>query len=389
MVEETFFSPQDLADILTGSVFLASGGGGAVKTGEQMLKQILDFTDKVAYIAPEDVADSATMPVMAGLGSPDALEKMGFDYAPLRAFELLEKEKGLGKFNHIVPVETGTVAHFASLWVAAKNGISVVDGDGGGRAFPTFPLCTFAANNLPIAPVVLTTEIPVLPNARISHKKFDLTGAELILKAKNPATMDNLGRAFVSTPEVGGIAACTSFAMQGEEMKKAIVSKTLTRAKNLGCYIREVIDQAKDIVPAVIDFFMSQEVFAKLLLAGKVTSVNSETTGGFDFGKVIIEGLEGETGYVITQNESLIAWSNKYHQPLAMGPDLICYLTNDGKTLSNTELEEGLEINVIGVQAPSQLRTPYFFSQYGEILQRLGYYGPYIPIESLHDAGGK
>ena len=92
--------------------------------------------------------------------------------------------------------------------------------------------------------------------------------------------------------------------------------------------------------------------------------------------------------YVIFQNESLIAWRNDSSQPIAMAPDLICYLTPNGIPLTNADdLQKGQELVLIGVKAPNQLRSGSILAAFQEVLNLMGYYGPYVPIEELHHCG--
>ena len=52
----------------------------------------------------------------------------------------------------------------------------------------------------------------------------------------------------------------------------------------------------------------------------------SETSsGGFDRGDMIFQ-KDGTIIHIINQNENLIAWDENKAEPIAMAPDLICYL---------------------------------------------------------------
>lgn len=85
------------------------------------------------------------------------------------------------------------------------------------------------------------------------------------------------------------------------------------------------------------------------------------TRDGFDFGTIIFKNSE-TTYTILYQNENIIAWSTDDEKPLALGPDLICYVTEKGLTFSNDDLDyyeselKEQEVYIIRVKAPEQLR---------------------------------
>ncbi len=380
ITQKTFFNKQDLQDILCGAVLLASGGGGAIKNGQQLIESILKISDQVEYIEPANVDKFKYMPVLAGLGSPDAFEKQGFSRSPQMVFEVLEQVKQRSypqenqqyRFSYTVPVETGAVAHFTAMLVAVQKGIAVVDGDGGGRAFPSLAMASFAEaiNNktvVPVSPVIIATE-----------QELEAGGTEVELNQNDPAIVDDLGRAIIDTAEFKDVAAIACFAMDGETMQKAIVPNTLTRARKVGRLIRDAVQNQKNPVADVLSYLDGYQLFQ-----GKITDIKKHTQGGFDFGTVVIESATGKKAYILNQNENLVAWSDQEDRPLAIAPDLICYMGTDGQTLSNADISLGQDVTLIGVKAPEQLRKPYFINVFGKALKNLGYYGSYVPIEYL------
>ncbi len=215
-----YFYEQDLYDILKGAALLGSGGGGATVNGEDLIKAILNETDRVPCIEMEDIADNDSGAVLAGMGAPEAFAKYGFTKSPVRSFTLLEE--AIGKdfpsqdspyslcckefaFNYTVPVETGPIAHFMSMWVAVKKGIAVINGDGGGRAFPSLAMCTFAANNVQVAPSILVSETPVSKG-----------GIETLLELTYPPDIDDLTRRMLGSPIFNNVSALSCFAMRSE-----------------------------------------------------------------------------------------------------------------------------------------------------------------------------
>lgn len=370
--QKTFFNRQDLQDILFGAVLLGSGGGGSIENGKQLIKKFAPHP-QVEYIEPANVEKFKYMPVLAGLGSPDAFEKHDFSRSPKIVFEALEQAKQRS-FSYTVPVETGAIAHLTAMLVAVQKGIAVVDGDGGGRAFPSLAMASFAESKagsnktaVPISPVVIATE-----------REVEQGGTEVQFNQNDPADVDDLGRAVISTQEFEDVAAIACFAMDGETMQKTIVPNTLTRARNVGRLIREAVQNKKNPVADVLSYLDGYKLFQ-----GKITDIKEKTQGGFDFGTVVITSATGKKAYVLNQNENLVAWSDQEDRPLAIAPDLICYMGTDGQTLSNADIRKDQDVTLIGVKAPQQLRTPYFINVFGKALKNLGYYGSYVPIEHL------
>jgi hypothetical protein len=83
----------------------------------------------------------------------------------------------------------------------------------------------------------------------------------------------------------------------------------------------------------------------------------------------------------------LIAWRTDLETPIAMAPDLICYLTEDGRPFSNAKpdvekIGKDTKVAVIGVPAaPLAYATPWVIESFAKLLRSLGYPGPYLPLE--------
>jgi DUF917 family protein len=70
---------------------------------------------------------------------------------------------------------------------------------------------------------------------------------------------------------------------------------------------------------------------------------------------------------------------------LAVVPDLICAVSDEGMPLSNAEIEEGQGITYIGFKAHPMFRTPAAFDLFSKALGVLEYEGGFVPIEDLAD----
>ena len=357
----------DLEDLFNGATILGSGGGGP----QFVARQIIDDIKKQVGTAPntgiqlddpKDMVDGAEMAVAAGVGSPD--DAGTFDISiPVRAFERIGMLTGK-TLTHVLSVELGAGNSFVPLWVAFKDGLPFVDAAGADRAIPSLTQCTYASHDVSVTPMVMgnKTELTVTVTDEPKADK-----AEKVM------------RQILSTPNFGQDAGIAFWQMNGKTMKKAVVPNAVTRAIGLGAALREGKD---DPVKAVLD-----HLGGLLLFEGKLIGVHETTGGGFDLGRIVFKAESGEELTIYNQNENLIAWKSERDRPVAMGPDLICYLTKDGATFSNAELDsaKGKDVAIIGFPASAAMRSKAIVSAFLNNLRQIGYGGPYVEIEKLAD----
>jgi len=378
------FNFQDLDDILVGAHFYACGGGGAMANGRQLLEEIkkqliIKGLDYVTYINPMDVPDDEWLPVVAAMGSPQKFLKYGYSTSPLSAFIALQNlmKKRLNNpdftFCSVTPVECGVVAYMMSFLVGVNLGIPVVNGDGGGRAFPSLEMATFANPNvkadIQVSPCVLTSEQTVIEG-----------GVSMTLDCPSAITIDQLTRSLISI----GVgfeerASFSGFAMTGSQLKQpnALVHQTLISARDLGRNIRESSNPVKTI---------QSLLEADLICEGQITRVESSTHAGYDWLDVYITDAQQQEYIVVVKNENMMVWSKQADTPLVLAPDLICYIQPNGTVLSNTEIElhfqqssKSLPIALFSLRAPKEIDNPWFHTQFAKVFESYGYNGAYHP----------
>ena len=166
-------------------------------------------------------------------------------------------------------------------------------------------------------------------------------------------------------------------------MKQYGVKGIVTRSQTLGSAIRRV-KEAADCTP--------EEEFLRItegirLFKGKICDVLREVRGGFNFGKVLLEGIaedKGHRAYVEFQNENLTAVVDE--KILATTPDLICLVdTETFQPVPTDALKYGKRVLVAGLPCFPLWRTP-------EGLELVGprYFGidtDYIPLEERSKGG--
>ena len=87
------------------------------------------------------------------------------------------------------------------------------------------------------------------------------------------------------------------------------------------------------------------------------------------------------SGKFYFKNENMIAWEGE--KPIVMVPDMICCLREDGQPVTNVDVREGMKVVFFGLKAPAEWRTPQAAGVFAPVLEKIGYSGPYAPIETL------
>jgi DUF917 family protein len=368
VTEQTSLSSQDLDDVLDGACILGAGGGGPYSLARQLRDDIVSTGKPVVLAAPATIPDDARAAVSAGVGSPIAASA-GFPFdAATRAFERLDaiQQQQSGRpFTHVLPAEIGAANSLLPMTVAVSRGLPIVDGAGSSRAVPALPMSTYAARGAPVGTVVLANASEWL--------NFD---------AQSPSAADSALRGIISTGTFKEDAGVALWAMDGETVRQAVVPGTTTLARRLGEALRTALGAGDDPVEAVAGFLQG-----RVLFRGTIASVSEQTIDGFDVGTLVFSNGK-ETFTVVNQNENIVAWSDRRSHPVALAPDLICYLTADGKPFSNADLDiPGHDVVVvIGAPVDKAMRAPAIVEAFDPALRRAGYGGPYMTIEELWGA---
>jgi DUF917 family protein len=346
-----------MQDVVVGGGLLGAGGGGSIVEGLKLVERVLEFAPHVDLLDVDEADDDGWGALVAGMGSPLASINQIRTYSPTYALEGLENALGF-ESAFVIPFEVGAGNSINPMIAAVQKGIPVIDGDPAGRAVPEIQITKFHLGGIPLAPFSLANE----------DKIFAL------LRTEKPYDVERVGRAI--TAELGGVAAFACHAVQGKEMKKNILSGTTTLAERCGAKIRESRDQGNDIATALI------ETFGGFLLGkGEIASIKGETKGAFDFGAVEVTGELPIK--VLYKNENMLAYRGE--QLLAVVPDLICSIDENGNPLTNADLKEKMKITYIGLAANPDFRSVEVFALFKHILSSLGYHDDFVPIEELMD----
>jgi len=348
---------KEIEDIALGAALLGAGGGGDPYVGKLVAIGAVRECGPVTLLDPEEVPDDALIVPIAMMGAPTVLSEKaigGNEYKTL--YEMVSRfyNKEIYAF---MPIEAGGVNSMLPIAAAARLGLPLVDADGMGRAFPELQMVTFTIGGLSATPMALTDE----------------KGNCVIFQTITNKWTEDLARAV--TMSCGGSVSISLYAMDGKTLKQYGVKNIVTRSEMLGRAIRTL----KNTPNAEEAFFKATEGFK--LFKGKIVDVLRETRRGFNFGKVVLEGLgeyKGQKGYVEFQNENLVARVND--DIVATVPDLICLVDTETFVPVTTDvLKYGKRVYVVGLKCFELWRTP-------EGLELVGprYFGcdtDYIPVE--------
>ncbi len=355
----------EIEDIALGAALLGAGGGGDPYVGKLVAIGAVQQHGPVTLLEPDEVPDDALVVPIAMMGAPTILgEKAvgGGEYQTL--YDAVSSFYGKPIYA-FMPIEAGGVNSMLPIAAAARLGLPLVDVDGMGRAFPELQMVTFTIGGGSATPMALVDE----------------KGNSCIFRTITNKWTEELARAV--TMACGGSVSVSLYAMEGAFMKRYGVKGIVTRSQMLGSAIRKVKETSQGTPEE--EFLRITEGFK--LFRGKIGDVLREVRGGFNFGKVLLEGIseyKGRQAYVEFQNENLTVTVDG--ELLCTTPDLICLVDTETFTPVPTDaLKYGKRVLVVGLKC-----FPLWRTKEGLDLVGPRYFGvdtDYIPLEERCKGG--
>ena len=355
----------EIEDIALGAALLGAGGGGDPYVGKLIAIGAVQECGPVTILDPDEVPDDALVVPIAMMGAPTVLcEKAigGEEYKTL--YETVSAFYGKPIYA-FMPIEAGGVNSMLPIAAAARLGLPLVDCDGMGRAFPELQMVTFTIGGGSATPMAMVDE----------------KGNSCIFRTVTNKWTEEMARAV--TMACGGSVSVSLYAMEGRFMKEYGVHGIVTRSETLGSAIRKV-KEVSDKTP--------EEAFLEItegykLFQGKICDVLRDVRNGFNFGKVLQDGIgddKGRSAYVEFQNENLTAVVDG--KLLATTPDLICLVDIETFIPVPTDaLKYGKRVMVVGLKC-----FPLWRTEAGLKLVGPRYFGvdtDYIPLEERCKGG--
>lgn len=334
-------SQQNAYDMLTGVGILGTGGGGdPVGFGKPMVDWDYDRGRRYELTDPEAIDDDAFIVCGGYMGSVTAFKSIGDmletwedRYELHEAMKMSERITGK-QVNHLVPFELGGTNTTVMLSLAARAGITTVDGDGLGRSAPETQMISFVGYGIDLCPMPVVSK----------------NGSRIIVdKTSSPALADEIGR--FAVVEDGGAGANNHYFQSGAQLKKAVIPNSISKSIELGEAIRDANENNANPIDAYLDV-----MDGKYLAHATIEQVEGEDRAGHWHVVVDLDSneLEGDL-QIVVKNEYMMAACDG--EPVVMFPDLICLHNPDnGHGIMSSDLEEGMDLIVTAIPAHERLR---------------------------------
>jgi DUF917 family protein len=349
---------KDMQLIVNGASFLASGGGGGVSSANDVIMNMLSFSDEVSVVEASEINNSDELLVICGVGAPDA-PNLNFKNSPTDGLKGLQ-EMTSKTYNHVLPIEVGAMNSMIPLLACADLNIPFVDADGAGRSVPQMSMCTYALTKLSTKETLVVSE----------------EDAKYPTHPINAVAMESEVRKIVSD-QLHDAGTVATWSMTGEQAKSegAIVKGSLSLAKNIGVAMASS-SPLKEVQGIIESFYPKNKI---IISDGEVIAATNKVEDGFDVGTVTVKdnSRAGITVKLYFVNETLLATVDYNCEPLCfmIGPDMICSMGVDGTPMTNSEIYsqfkkgEAVNISLMWVQAVKEIRTPSMFLLYEKLIQ--------------------
>lgn len=355
---------ENLKDLALGCAILGSGGGGDTVLYSMMAQVQMEKTPSVSLINFSELKpDDVIMPI-GFMGAPSAeVEKI----ASGNEFKVMFKhiEKNLNKkITVLMPFEIGGCNGFIPLILGAETGLSILDADLMGRAFPEAQMTSSNLLGVHPSPGFIT----------------DALGNTTVIYAANTETLEKIGRQVAVA--MGSTAAFGFFPMTTLEAEKCSFSKSISKAMAIGKACREAKVSGNDPVKALLTACKGVHIGS-----GKIVDIDRVISRGFLYGVVMIQNKH-EKIELEFRNEFLVA--KRDGKIVATTPDILMLLEQEtGAPIDSQQLQYGLKVHLIGLPAPALWTTPAGLALVGP--RHFGYETDYHPISNLkqphHPAG--
>ncbi len=361
----TTITHEDVADLCTGSVFLATGGGGDPYISQLLVTAALKQHGPVHLLPLSALPDNALVVAVGEVGAPSiSLEQLPIGTECLEVIDRFEAFTAQ-TITHLVSFEVGGANSVIPLIAAAARGIPLIDGDGMARALPEAQMMTFAIEGVCPSPAVAV----------------DYTGGAVFFDVKNALLYERQIRNFAMA--MGGMVFTAEHPMDSEQARRAIIPGTISFALELGRTLRRHSGNAKLIEEPLRTLFAESDYGEfRHLYTGKVVDIQRKTVGGFDVGQATLEStLDDQSAMRLSiKNEFLLAETDG--RIVASVPDLITMVDHETSVPINAErLHYGQRVTVFGIGCPPHYRTPAALDVVAP--RSFGFDCDYVPIEEI------
>lgn len=388
---------KDMEALLLGGCFFGSGGGGTVISARHLAAAFVTgdyYPETAVNVVGVDEARDGDAVMVAYMGAPEAIDGATYPLGPVQAVQEVQQRLAAAgrKLAYIVPPESGALGFVVACLVAARLGLAVIDADGAGRAVPSLPMLTFAAAGIDPRPAMLVSQGGLSVELDVKPAPGAANGAARH-QVDVSTIIERMLRPIVADPEFAQFGGLAMWIMSPDKLGTALpIRGTLARSLALG---RALLARDLPDTQALLDYLRRDAGLDAVSLfgPGRITAVKLDTDGGFDTGSITLD--DGRASCTVTfQNESLLARLAGQAQPLAMAPDSLCWFagtrqavySNGDLVMPDGSLNPALRdarISLVGIAAAAPLRVAdgLILESFMTLLDKLGYSGPYLPLQ--------
>lgn len=345
-------------DLVDGAAMFSAGGGGDPEVGYKIVDALNEGNYEAKLIAPSEVPDNAVVMNFACVGATTAVA-----YDSEAAVKTLHKlEEYVGKeASAVIPVELGGFNTLAAVDAAARRGIPIVDADGAGRAVPEVHLKVYTIDDISLTPMAVAD----------THAE----NVVIVKQTRDSKSAERIARTLAAEWEQSAYTARRI--LTGKQVKASPILHTLSRSIRIGMLLRKSVDPIRAVLKETQGF---------RLFEGVVEKVDRETTRGFTWTNVMIEGT-GESRNskfeLKAKNEVLVAYRNQ--KLVAIAPDIVTPVhPRTGRCITAEKIKKSEQLVILGFSAPEKWRTRKGLELWKEVLLRSSVDEAYVPIEQLN-----
>lgn len=329
-----FLDASDIEAIALGATIVGSGGGGDPGYTNLTVEKQLDQFGPVPIISVSELADDDLVVPLSMMGAPlVSIERIGSGKEYKALFDLVTGYYGK-KPCAIVPSEIGGSNALVPLLCAGELGVSVLDADIIGRAFPELQMSSAELMGINPCPSFIA----------------DCYGNAAMIMANDGLTLERIARAM--TVQMGSEAAVIIYPMTGAQVKNGgVIAGSLSRVREIGNLVINARAEKKDPTLVLIDAMRGA-----LLAQGMITDFDCAINDGFMRGTLTVASNSGQSVTIYYQNEYLVVRDQSC--VIASTPDIIMLLEVDsGIPVTSERLTYGTRVNVIMLPGPDIWKT--------------------------------
>lgn len=311
---------------LVGGTILGGGGGGSKELGNASGSIALEYGD-LHLIDISEMDDNELIVTASAVGAPAAIDKFVKPRDYVRTIEILQENTGL-KIGGIITNENGGAATINGWIQAAILNIPLIDAPCNGRAHPTGTMGSMGLNNV---------------HGFTSHQAYAGGNPELGNRVEGFISADIFKASTMvrqAAVQAGGLVAVARNIVDAKYIKENGAIGGVSHAIETGKRFYEGFENSpKAAIEAVVEYLNGEVV-----VEGLVSNFELVTKGGFDVGKVVVDGIE-----MTFWNEYMTL--EKGNKRLYTFPDLIMSFDKEsGMPMTTAEIHKGMNIVIIATK---------------------------------------